>query len=291
MSSRKDNVKQGESSEHSSLDLIITAMIWMFLVVVVITAFHYVRRAFIAERFNVPTLSMAPTLTPGDRVWVNKLLFGGRIYKSFDFEREDSLECFRMPGLRKVQPDDVICFNFPHGYDAPDKIEFRINYVYCKRVLGTPGDRIGAFDGHCWNDKVLRPIGVVEKQEQLRWMYDSIFVWSGTYDVIPLSRPRWTIKNWGPLIVPAKGLTMELDDFTRELYRQAIEYETGSTMPEDLTSYTFSSNWYFAVGDNAMDSYDSRYWGFIPEDFIIGIVGGRKVRNDPYRTVGQPLMQ
>lgn len=288
MSSSEKIIKRKETEERSPQNRMIVVMMWTFWAFVVITTLHYVRRVFIAERFNIPTQSMEPTLTPGDRVWVNKLLFGGRIYKSFDFERGDSLECFRMKGLRKVLPGDVICFNFPYGYDNPDKIEFRINYVYCKRVLGTPGDRIGAFDGHCWNDKVLRPIGVVEKQEQLRWMYDSIFIWSGTYDVIPLSRPRWNIKNWGPLTVPAKGLMMELDDFTRELYRQAIEYETGSTMPEDLTSYTFSSDWYFAVGDNAMDSYDSRYWGFIPEDFIIGIVGGRKVRNDPYRTVEQP---
>ena len=44
---------------------------------------------------------------------------------------------------------------------------------------------------------------------------------------------------------------------------------------------TFKNNYYFAFGDNSLDSQDSRYWGFIPEDFIIGIVGGKRVRNNP----------
>ena len=43
--------------------------------------------------------------------------------------------------------------------------------------------------------------------------------------------------------------------------------------------YPILQNYYFAVGDNAMDSYDSRYWGFIPEDFIIGIVAGYRNHN------------
>jgi signal peptidase I len=71
---------------------------------------------------------------------------------------------------------------------------------------------------------------------------------------------------------------MALDGFTRELYRKVIEYETGTPLDESLTEYTFQGNYYFAVGDNAMSSFDSRYWGFIPEDFIIGIVGGKRFR-------------
>lgn len=256
----------------------------LVLYVFFLTVLHFSRRIIVCDQFVIPSESMMPTLIPDDKIWVNKVLFGGRLLLSFDFDNQSSLQSIRLPGLRNIAPGEVICFNFPHGYDNPDKIEFRINYVYCKRVLGTPGDRIGACDGHCWNDRVLRPLGVVQEQEKLRWMYDSLFIWSGNYEVLPPSSLSWNIKNWGPLIVPAKGLKMELDDFTRELYRQAIEYETGTFMPDDLESYTFNSDWYFAVGDNAVDSNDSRYWGFIPEEFIIGIVGGRKVRNNPYRT-------
>ena len=229
----------------------------------------------LAEKYNIPSESMSPTLVSGDKIWVNKLLFGARIYKSFDFDDHAPLRCFRLPGIRKVRSGDVICFNKPYGYEDSDKIEFKINSVFCKRVLGLPGDRIGAVDGHCWNDKVLRPIGVVEEQEKLRWMFDSVFIWNNIFEVIPSSVHKWNIKNWGPVIVPAKGMTVNLDSLTRELYRHVIEYETGNMMSNDLEKYTFKGDYYFAVGDNAMDSYDSRYWGFIPEDFIIGIVGGR----------------
>lgn len=245
--------------------------------VVCLMALHLGRRVFICEQFLVPSNSMAPTLLPGDKIWVNKLLNGGRIYTSFKFDDHAALKSFRMPGLRKIRTGDVICFNFPHGYEDWSKIEFRINYVYCKRVLGTPGDRVGAVDGHYWNDNYLRPIGVMMEQEKIRWLYDSILVWNHFMDVQPQAGLGWNIKNWGPLTVPGKGLTIALDDNTRELYKQVIEYETGKELDKSLDHYTFVGNYYFAVGDNALTSNDSRYWGFIPEDFIIGIVGGRKV--------------
>ena len=94
----------------------------------------------------------------------------------------------------------------------------------------------------------------------------------------------WTIKNFGPLYIPQKGVTIELDDVGRAIYGPVIEYETGSWPDESVTSHTFKNNYYFALGDNSMESQDSRYWGFIPEDFIIGIVAGRKVRNNPYQS-------
>lgn len=263
-------------------DKIIAIILRIYLCVMVCYAIHYGRRIFIAEQFIIPSESMSPTLSAGDRVWVNKLLFGGRIYKSFDFADHAPLKSFRMPGLRKIRVGDVICFNYPHGYDD-EKIEFKINYVFCKRVLGTPGDRIGAVDGHYWNDKVLKPIGVLKEQDQLRWMFDGLFMMINNYDVLNQIDLGWNIKNWGPLIVPSKGMTVCLDDNNRELYRQVIEYETGLKLLDKTTSYTFNGNYYFAVGDNASKSNDSRYWGFIPEEFIIGIVGGKKVRNNPYQ--------
>lgn len=254
------------------------------VIIILLISIHFCRRIFIADRFRIPTESMIPTLVPGDKIWVNKILMGARIYKSFDFDDHAPMKCFRMPGFRKILPGDVICFNYPHGYDDETKIEFKINYVYCKRVLGIPGDRIGATDGHLWNDKVLKPIGVLEEQEKMRWTFDGFFIWSQGYDVFPQSGMGWNIKNWGPLIVPSKGMTVSLDDSSRELYRQIIEYETGGILDSTVKEYMFSENYYFAVGDNTSYSHDSRHWGFIPEDFIIGIVAGKKVRNNPYQT-------
>ena len=263
----------------TALERIADILCRVVLFILLIGALHIGRRIFIAERFIIPSESMRPTLVPGDKVWVNKLLYGARIYKSFDFEDHAPLKCFRMPGLRKIRPGDVICFNYPLGYDKWTKIEFKINYVYCKRVVGTPGDTIGIKDGVTWNNNYNGIIGVQDNQLAIQNTPDSILWRTKFMATMPFTRPMWTMKNFGPLYVPEKGVTIELDSVGRAIYGPVIEYETGSWPDNEVCSHTFRHDYYFAFGDNCLDSNDSRYWGFIPEDFIIGIVGGRKVRN------------
>lgn len=205
-------------------------------------------RHMVWDYYTIATSSMEPTILTGETV-----------------------RTYNLPGIRKIRPNDIIIFYKPVGHKKDE--------VYCKRTLGCPGDRIGAVDGHYWNDRVLRPIGVVEEQEKLRWMFEGFFRLSDSYDIFPFSNTDWNIKNWGPVVVPAKGWTVTLDSITRELYRTVIELETGEPLKDCLMEYTFKGDYYYAVGDNAMSSFDSRYWGFIPEDFIIGIVGGKRFRN------------
>lgn len=270
-----------------NFDVLIRLLSRFCFSLIIICLIHFCRRIFIAERFIVPSDSMQPTLVPGDKVWVNKLLYGSRIYKSLNFEDHEPLKCFRMPGWRSIRPGDVICFNYPLGYGQWTKIEFKINYVFCKRVIGTPGDTIGVKDGITWNNNYEGTIGVLEKQMKIHDTPDSI-LWRTTYmATMPFTRPMWTIKNFGPLYIPEKGVTIELDSIGRAIYGPVIEYETGSWPTDDMTSHTFQHDYYFAFGDNSMESNDSRYWGFIPEDFIIGIVGGKKVRNNPYQTLSE----
>jgi len=270
-----------QSMTHPKLARILNTVWWSFMIAVVLVSLHFARRIFIAERFIVPTSSMRPTLVPGDKVWVNKMLFGGRIYKSFNFEDHAPLKCFRMPGLRKIKPGDVVCFNYPLGYDKWTEIAFKINYVYCKRVVGTPGDTIGIKDGITWNNNYEGTIGVLDKQMKIHETSDGILWQTTMMATMPFTRPMWTIKNFGPLYIPEKGKTIELDSINIALYGPVIQYETGSWPTDEMTSHTFMNNYYFAFGDNSDDSLDSRYWGFIPEDFIIGIVAGKKVRNNP----------
>lgn len=244
---------------------------WLLLAASGLITVHYMVRVFVTDRFFIPSESMYPTIEPGEYVYVNKLLYGPRLYTSFEFSEHAPLRCIRLPGLRRIRPGDIAAFNFPFGYDDWSRIEFRLNYVYCKRLAGTPGDVIGISDGIFWNGSVSGIIGVKERQMRLQRMSDSLIAFVSWYDAIPLSRPVWNVKNMGPLTVPGKGMTFVLDDFLRELYRHAIEYETA--LPADsFQTYTFRHDWYFALGDNSCDSKDSRFWGFVPDDFIIGIV-------------------
>ena len=278
MNKETESPKQ-QSTNTAALERIVDILCRVVLFILLVGALHFGRRIFIAERFIIPSESMSPTLVPGDKVWVNKLLYGARIYKSFDFEDHAPLKCFRMPGLRKIRPGDVVCFNYPLGYDKWTKIEFKINYVYCKRVVGTPGDTIGIKDGVTWNNNYNGIIGVQDNQLAIQNTPDSILWRTKFMATMPFTKPMWTMKNFGPLYVPEKGVTIELDSVGRAIYGPVIEYETGSWPDDEVCSHTFRHDYYFAFGDNCLDSNDSRYWGFIPEEFIIGIVGGRKVRN------------
>lgn len=58
------------------------------LTAAILYGLHLLRRAFVADRFVIPSESMEPTLVPGDAVWVNKLLMGARIYTDFHFDKK-----------------------------------------------------------------------------------------------------------------------------------------------------------------------------------------------------------
>ena len=298
-----DGQVPGEGYRRWNWDRILTIVLWVLIVANAVPLLWYGTRVFVTDRFVIKGESMEPTLHTGQGVWVNKLLMGARIYTKFDFESPE-LRCFRMPGLRKLRVGDVAIFNYPYGRGG-DTIAFKINYVYCKRCWGTPGDTVRIVDGGLEIPGRAGDAAWMKGFERMRQMPDSVLLRMRMLQAGQFAgeRDNWTTKDFGPIVVPRKGMTIALDSINRRHYARVIDWEerTGpdrqgsggafarvgsgaaehspiappGPLPsgsEAAATYTFRQDWYFFVGDNVTNSKDSRFIGFVPADFVIGIV-------------------
>ena len=257
-------------------------LIYVSVTIVLIYILWLLCRVFLFDQFVIPTESMTPTLLPGDRVIVDKTIVGARLYSDFDFDpKGGELRSWRVRGMRQMKRNDIVVFNFPHH---EGRINFIINNVYAKRCVALPGDTISIEEGYYRNNNHKGVLGLENAQNALHEMTDSM-IWRQALYAMPFDgHLPWTIRNMGPLYIPRKGDIIPITAKEACVYRMLLEWETGKKVDFDwisntakivgkeFTSHTFSHNYYFMAGDNVCDSNDSRYWGLVPEEYIVGVV-------------------
>ena len=230
--------------------------------------------------FRIPTDSMQPTLQPGDNILVNKSIMGARIFNIWDAAEEKEVEICRLPGIGKVKRNDVLVFHYPYPH-MNDSLSMHLLKYYVKRCIALPGDTMGIRKGHYYIKGINEPIGNIEAQKRIeklqkenaRGIVMDTYPWDKYID--------WTIQDFGPLHVPARGQTVVMDSTAVKLYRNLIEWEQKEKLTFQgkeiflgdslIHEYRFQENYYFMGGDYMENSKDSRYWGLLPEPYIVGV--------------------
>ena len=252
----------------------------IFLWVLIAIFFALALRIFFLASFKIPSPSMEPAIMPGDFILVNKLIPGPRVYKNFDFTKGAKVETRRFKGIRKIKRNDVLVFNFPRHREGGG-IDIALNVNYVKRCIAVPGDSFYIENGIYKVKGTSEVLGHLPHQQSLSRMERERFqpeIWN----TFPFDTTHydWNVKDFGSVYIPGAGDILEIDTLNYRLYRNLISYETDKPLVEKdgavylgdslLSNYTFRQNYYFMSGDWVSDSQDSRYWGLLPEDHIIG---------------------
>ena len=238
-------------------------LIYAFLAVLVINS-------FVLASFEVPTGSMEDTVKAGDRLFVDKFIYGGSTPYTIPFT-SIRIPHFRVPGFRSVKREDVIVFDWP---GSRDQVQKPIQTWYLKRCIGLPGDvvqirkRVVSINGK----EVQVPVhGKFLRAEPEPEDYRNPYIF-----------PRgsnFNEDNYGPITVPYKGMELPLNAQTFPSWQVFIERE-GHTAEivkdkawidgKEASHYAVGKDYLFAMGDNRDNSLDSRFWGFVPLEDIIG---------------------
>ncbi|ADV43354.1 signal peptidase I [Bacteroides helcogenes] len=256
----------------------ITDMLFYLCLVIVILM---VLQVFVVTSFKIPSDSMQPSLFPGDCILVDKCSGGARLFNVFDAVDRKEVDIHRVPGWRKFRRNDVLVFNFPYQPQRWDSVAFDVMKYYVKRCVAVPGDTLEIRKGYYKVSGYDEGVGCLSAQKDIALLPDS-GVTGMVMNTFPWNqRLGWTVKEFGPLPVPAKGQIVKMDSLAWLLYRQLVGWEqksrlridgTGNVLLNDsvIHEYRFRENYYFVAGDKAGNSQDSRYWGLLPESFIVG---------------------
>jgi len=196
----------------------------------------FMLRSFLFEPFRIPSGSMIPTLQVGDLILVNKFVYGIRL----------PILNNKIIDTGHPQRGDVMVFRYPKDPSLD----------YIKRVIGVPGDRL------VYRNKHLELNGVAVPETPLPDYFDN---------------DRVLYSKQFREVLPSKDHTVDNnilndDDRSMQIVPDSYPFRDNCVYSENDTvlSCTVPAGNYFMMGDNRDNSEDSRYWGFVPDENIVG---------------------
>ncbi len=223
------------------------------------------------------------------RVWSDKRNFGNIIYRPVDKRENYIKRCIGLPGDTLQIIDRKVYINGKENHD-PGLKEFQYHVIT---------------DGNSINPKILDKLNITEGGRTSipgEFVYvltakarDALKKLPIVKKVIPFDKPagiwdrdifpydslhKWNRDNYGPIWIPKKDATIKLTIKNISIYRRVIRVYEGNKFKEkegkfyingkQTDHYTFKMNYYWMMGDNRHNSADSRYWGFVPQNHIVG---------------------